>query len=69
MKVTIRKSRTGAYSAYVAKKDLEVAIVAQERDELWGATVLLENGWRLELPLMPPDTPLPVTVDAHKRGD
>jgi nitrogen fixation protein NifT len=70
MKVTIRKAKTGSYSAYVAKKDLEVAIVETERDgELWGGNVLLDNGWRLELPSMPADTPLPVTVEARRMED
>ena len=31
MKVMIRKTSTGALSAYVPKKDLEEPIVAQER--------------------------------------
>lgn len=66
MKVTIRKNRTGGYSAYVAKKDLETAIVERDREALWGSTVLLDNGWRLELPMMAAETPLPVTVEARK---
>jgi nitrogen fixation protein NifT len=69
MKVTIRKGKSGGYSAYVAKKDLEAAIVERERDELWGAAVRLDNGWRLELPPMPADTPLPITVEARKLGE
>jgi nitrogen fixation protein NifT len=70
MKVTIRKAKTGSYSAYVAKKDLEVAIVETERvGGLWGGSVLLGNGWRLELPAMPADTPLPVTVEARRMDE
>ncbi|MBI2311493.1 MAG: putative nitrogen fixation protein NifT [Betaproteobacteria bacterium] len=69
MKVTIRKGKTGDYSVYVPKKDLETAIVETERADLWGGTVLLANGWRLALPSMPADTPLPVTVDARRLGD
>lgn len=69
MKITIRKGRTGGHSVYVAKKDLEAAIVEQDCEQLWGSTVLLDNGWRLELPAMPADTPLPVTVDARKLAD
>lgn len=69
MKVTIRKGKSGGYSVYVAKKDLEAAIVEKDRDDLWGSTVLLDNGWRLELPAMPADTPLPITVEARKLGD
>jgi nitrogen fixation protein NifT len=69
MKVTIRKDKTGAYSAYVAKKDLEQTIVETEHAALWGGTVRLANGWRLELPFMPAETPLPVTVEARRLGD
>ena len=66
MKVMIRKTQGGALSAYVAKKDLEEAIVAMERPGLWGGVVTLANGWRLELPPMPADTALPITVEARK---
>ena len=69
MKITIRKGKGGEYSVYVAKKDLESAIVEKDRDTLWGATILLENGWRLALPVMPAETPLPVTVEARKLGE
>lgn len=69
MKVTLRRSKTGGYSVYVAKKDLEAAIVERDSEALWGSTVVLDNGWRLELPQMPADTPLPLTVEARKLGD
>ncbi len=65
MKVMIRKTATGAFSAYVPKKDLEEPIVAQERAELWGGTVTLANGWTLALPAMAADTRLPITVEAR----
>ena len=39
MKVMIRRSASGALSAYVPKKDLEEPIVAHERPGLWGGTV------------------------------
>lgn len=68
MKVMIRQSPKGL-SAYVAKKDLEEPVVAQERDSLWGGSVTLRNGWVLDLPEMPPETRLPVTVNARKRGE
>lgn len=68
MKVMIRQSAKGL-SAYVAKKDLEEPIVSQEKDELWGGAVTLKNGWVLELPDMPLDTRLPVTVNARRRGE
>jgi len=69
MKVTIGKGKSGGYSVYVAKKDLEATIVERDREALWGAVVLLDNGWRLELPIMPAETSLPVTVEARKLGD
>jgi nitrogen fixation protein NifT len=68
MKVMIRKVG-GALSAYVPKKDLEEPIVAVEKEGLWGGWVRLKNGWVLELPAMPPETPLPITVVARKRGE
>lgn len=66
MKVMIRRTTQGALTAYVPKKDLEAAIVAQERTELWGGHVTLANGWRLELPALAADTRLPITVEARK---
>lgn len=65
MKVTIGR-RGDEYSAYVAKKDLEEAIVAMERPDLWGGWVELANGWKLSLPDMAPETRLPITVNARK---
>lgn len=67
MKVMIRRSDKG-FSAYVPKKDLEEPIVATERETLWGGAVTLKNGWILDLPEMPDDTRLPITVNARKRG-
>ena len=66
MKVMIRKTASGALSAYVPKKDLEEPIVAQERAELWGGTVTLANGWTLALPEMAAGTTLPITVEARR---
>jgi len=68
MKVMIRRSPKGL-SAYVAKKDLEEPIVETERETLWGGSVKLRNGWTLVLPDMPPDTKLPITVNAKKLGE
>jgi nitrogen fixation protein NifT len=67
MKVMIRCTDSG-YAAYVPKKDLEEPIVAQEHAALWGGWVKLKNGWMLDLPEMAPETRLPVTVNARKRG-
>ena len=65
MKITLAK-RGGTYSVYVAKKDLELPVVAQERDGLWGGWIELANGWRLELPDLATDTRLPITIEARK---
>lgn len=65
MKVMIR-SAAGKLSAYVAKKDLEEPIVEVEKEGIWGGKVTLGNGWVLELPDMPADTRLPITVEARK---
>lgn len=69
MKVMIRKNGAGELSAYVAKKDLEEPIVAMDKPEMWGGTVTLANGWKLELPEMAQDTRLPITVEARKLGE
>lgn len=66
MKVMIRKTSTGALSAYVPKKDLEEPVVAQERAGLWGGTITLANGWVLALPEMAAGTGLPITVEARR---
>lgn len=68
MKIMIRKVAAG-FSVYVPKKDLEEAIVAMEKPELWGGWVQLKNGWRLELPALNADTRLPITVEAKKLAD
>jgi len=62
----IRKNAAGDLSAYVAKKDLEEPIVAMDKPEMWGGTVTLGNGWKLELPDLAVDTRLPITVEARK---
>ncbi|HZN47891.1 MAG TPA: putative nitrogen fixation protein NifT [Ramlibacter sp.] len=66
MKVMMRKSAAGVLSAYVAKKDLEETVVAQEKTGLWGGTVTLANGWVLALPELDPGTRLPITVEARR---
>ncbi|MTJ79503.1 MAG: putative nitrogen fixation protein NifT [Telmatospirillum sp.] len=68
MKVMIRRSPESGLSIYVPKKDLEEPIVETERETLWGGWVRIANGWTLDLPEMAVDTPLPVTVNARKRG-
>jgi nitrogen fixation protein NifT len=66
MKVMIRKNAEGALSAYIAKKDLEEPIVTIEKPQMWGGLITLANGWRLELPVMSPETTLPITVEARR---
>jgi nitrogen fixation protein NifT len=65
MKIMLRRTGDG-YSIYVAKKDLEEAVVAMERPGLWGGRVTLANGWVFQLPDMAPDTRLPVSVEARR---
>ncbi len=69
MKVTIRKSPDGALTAYIAKKDLEEPIVSVDGRGLWGGCVTLGNGWRLALPVLAPETLLPITVEARRLPD
>lgn len=69
MKVMIRRSPEAGLSIYVPKKDLEEPIVESERESLWGGWIRIANGWVLELPEMAADTPLPITVNARRRGD
>jgi nitrogen fixation protein NifT len=69
MKVMIRRDAAGTLSAYVPKKDLEEPIVGMDNPEMWGGIVTLANGWRLELPALAADTPLPLTVEARRVGE
>ncbi|MFZ2207721.1 MAG: putative nitrogen fixation protein NifT [Porticoccaceae bacterium] len=69
MKVMIRRDAAGTLSAYVPKKDLEEPIVGMENSRMWGGIVTLANGWRLELPDLAADTPLPLTVNARRVGE
>ena len=68
MKVTIARRGAG-HAVYIAKKDLEEAIVAAERPELWGGWIELANGWRLALPVPPANPRLPLTIEARRLGD
>lgn len=69
MKVMIRRNQAGALSAYIAKKDLEEAIVEFEKPDLWGGLIKLANGWQLALPVMDPAPSLPITVEARRLGE
>lgn len=69
MKIMLRRNSAGILSVYVPKKDLEEPVVEMSSATLWGGQITLGNGWRLDLPVMPEDTPLPITVDARKLGD
>ena len=66
MKVMIRRSSEGVLSAYVPKKDLEEPIVEVEAPNMWGGSITLANGWKLQLPEMDAATTLPITVEARK---
>ena len=69
MKVMIRRSPSGVYSAYIAKKDLEEPIVSSEREGLWGGNITLANGWQLALPEMAVTPSLPITVEARRLSE
>ena len=66
MKVMIRKDAKGTLTAYVPRKDLEEPIVSMVQPGMWGGLVTLANGWQLDLPAMPADTALPITVEAKR---
>ena len=66
MKVMIRKDSKGQLTAYVPKKDLEEPIVSMVNPAMWGGLVTLGNGWQLDLPYMPPETTLPISVEARR---
>jgi len=68
MKVMVRKVGE-QYTIYVAKKDLEEPIVAMEKPGLWGGWAKIANGWTLEMPDLPDDTRLPITVEAKKLAE
>lgn len=65
MKIMLRKTSEG-YLVYVAKKDLEEKVVETEKPGLWGGKVRLSNGWAFQLPEMPSDTRLPISVEARR---
>ncbi len=65
MKITVRRKASG-WEVYVAKKDLEEPVVAMEHPGFWGGWVELGNGWRFEIPPLPADTTVPLTLDARK---
>ncbi|MBK7001766.1 MAG: putative nitrogen fixation protein NifT [Rhodoferax sp.] len=66
MKLMIRKDSKGVLTGYVAKKDLEEPITSMAKPGMWGGLVTLGNGWQFDLPEMPADTPLPITVEARR---
>lgn len=66
MKLMIRKDSKGTLTGYVPKKDLEEPIIAMAEPGMWGGLITLANGWQFELPAMPADTVLPITVEARR---
>ncbi|MBX9633550.1 MAG: putative nitrogen fixation protein NifT [Magnetospirillum sp.] len=68
MKVTLRKV-ADYYEIYVPKKDLEEKIVEMENGTPWGGVIKISNGWKFQMPEMPLDTPMPITVEARKLSD
>jgi nitrogen fixation protein NifT len=69
MKIMLRRAPDTGLSIYVPKKDLEEPVVETEHEGLWGGWIRIANGWVLDLPEMPPETRLPITVNARKRGE
>ncbi|KAF0222816.1 MAG: nitrogen fixation protein [Rhodospirillaceae bacterium] len=68
MKVTLRKV-ADYYEIYVPKKDLEEKVIESEKPGIWGGVIKIGNGWSFQMPDMPADTPLPITVEARKLAD
>lgn len=68
MKVTLRRVKDYV-EVYVPKKDLEEKVVHMENPNLWGGVITISNGWKFQLPEMPVDTPMPITVEARKLGE
>lgn len=65
MKIMVRFNE-GRYTVYVPKKDLEEPVVESEKPKLWGGTITIGNGWRFQLPDLPEDTRLPITIEAPR---
>lgn len=68
MKVTIRMVGD-AYEAYVPKKDMEEKVVEMDNGRIWGGIITLSNGWKFQMPDLPDDTRMPITVDARKLAE
>ncbi|EJC75077.1 putative nitrogen fixation protein FixT [Rhizobium leguminosarum bv. trifolii WSM2012] len=66
MKAMIRRNGVGL-SIYMSKKDVEEPVVAVENEDLWGGLVSVRNGWFLDLPNLPLNACLPLTVEARKQ--
>lgn len=65
MKVILRV-KDGAYSVYVAKKDLETKVVAVAPEGGWGGVFTLANGWQLRFPVLDAEPKLPMTFEVEK---
>ncbi|MDY6828609.1 MAG: putative nitrogen fixation protein NifT [Pseudomonadota bacterium] len=67
-KVMIRKNANGELTCYIAKKDLEAAVVSIEHDrsDCWGGELTLSDGsvYYLEPLSVPPE--LPITLRARR---
>ncbi|GGA76623.1 putative nitrogen fixation protein NifT [Neiella marina] len=66
--VMIRKEADGALSCYIAKKDLEEAIVAIEFDEpeRWGGEIELADGTSYYIEPLAGEPKLPMTMRARR---
>jgi nitrogen fixation protein NifT len=66
--VMIRRAESGALTLYVAKKDLEEAVVSVEQDtpQVWGGELALADGTRFYVQPQSPPPKLPLTVRAKR---
>ncbi|WP_130470436.1 putative nitrogen fixation protein NifT [Candidatus Magnetaquicoccus inordinatus] len=64
----LRRNAAGALLCYVAKRDLEAAVLSVEHDaeDRWGGTLSLANGERFFIEPRGSRPVLPVTLRANK---
>lgn len=61
----LHTTAAGHLAVYVAKKDLEEDVVAQE-DTPEGRVLTLANGWQLAIAPLPEPVKLPQTIEAKR---
>ncbi|NJK61278.1 MAG: putative nitrogen fixation protein NifT [Synechococcaceae cyanobacterium SM2_3_1] len=68
MKVMLRRAANGHLLAYVAKKDLEEEVVAEQVEDQ-NTIFTLANGWKLAVFDLTHPLQLPQTVEAKRLSD